>query len=99
MRLAGKGEPGLRGGPPGDLYVVTRVAESPIFKRQGDNLEVEVPITIVEAIRGATVEVPTLAGRSASASRGHSARHGPAPARRGPAAARAARAAATSTTG
>ena len=60
MRLAGKGEAGPRGGPPGDLYVVTRVAESPIFKRRGDNLEVEVPITIPEAIRGATIEVPTL---------------------------------------
>jgi molecular chaperone DnaJ len=38
------------------------VSESPVFKRKGDNLEVEVPITIVEAIRGATIEVPTLAG-------------------------------------
>jgi molecular chaperone DnaJ len=62
VRLAGKGEAGFRGGPPGDLYVITRVAESPIFKRKGDNLEVEVPITIPEAIRGATIEVPTLAG-------------------------------------
>ena len=62
VRLAGKGESGPRGGMPGDLYVVTRVAESPIFTRKGDNLEVEVPITIPEAIRGATIEVPTLAG-------------------------------------
>jgi molecular chaperone DnaJ len=60
VRLGGKGEPGRRGGPAGDLYVITRVAESPIFRRRGDNLEVDVPITIVEAIRGATVEVPTL---------------------------------------
>jgi molecular chaperone DnaJ len=60
VRLAGKGEAGPRGGPPGDLYVVTRVGESPIFQRKGDNLEVEVPITIPEAIRGATIEVPTL---------------------------------------
>src|SRR5918998_397409 len=57
-----KGEAGPRGGPAGDLYVVTRVAESPVFARKGDNLEVEVPITIPEAIRGATIEVPTLAG-------------------------------------
>ena len=63
IRLAGKGEPGLRGGPPGDLYVVTRVSESPVFKRKGENLEVEVPLTIPEAIRGATIEVPTLHGR------------------------------------
>jgi molecular chaperone DnaJ len=62
VRLAGKGEPGLRGGPPGDLYVITRVQESPVFKRKGDNLEVEVPVTIVEAIRGADIEVPTLHG-------------------------------------
>jgi molecular chaperone DnaJ len=60
VRLAGKGEVGPRGGPAGDLYVITRVAESPIFKRKGDNLEVDVPITIPEAIRGATIEVPTL---------------------------------------
>jgi molecular chaperone DnaJ len=62
VRLSGKGEAGPRGGPAGDLYVVTRVGESPIFKRKGDNLEVEVPITIPEAIRGATIEVPTLSG-------------------------------------
>jgi molecular chaperone DnaJ len=62
VRLAGKGEGGRRDGPPGDLYVVTRVADSPIFKRRGDNLEVEVPVTIPEAIKGATIEVPTLAG-------------------------------------
>jgi molecular chaperone DnaJ len=60
VRLAGKGEGGRRGGPAGDLYAITRVADSPVFKRKGDNLEVDVPITIVEAIRGATVEVPTL---------------------------------------
>jgi len=63
VRLAGKGEPGRRGGPPGDLYVITRVAESPIFRRKGQNLEVDVPVTIVEAIRGATIDVPTLGGR------------------------------------
>src|SRR3954453_16000366 len=62
VRLAGKGEPGLRGGPSGDLYVIPRVSESPVFKRKGDNLEVEVPVTIVEAIRGADIEVPTLNG-------------------------------------
>jgi molecular chaperone DnaJ len=62
VRLADKGEAGPRGGPAGDLYVITRVTESPIFQRKGDNLEVEVPITVPEAIRGATIEVPTLAG-------------------------------------
>ncbi len=62
IRLAGKGEPGLRGAEPGDLYVITRVTESPVFKRAGDNLEVEVPLTIPEAIQGAVIEVPTLNG-------------------------------------
>ena len=62
IRLAGKGEAGLRGGESGDLYVITRVQESPVFKTVGDNLEVEVPLTIPEAVRGAIVEVPTLNG-------------------------------------
>jgi molecular chaperone DnaJ len=72
IRLAGKGEPGFAGvggggagreaGPPGDLYVITRVSESSVFKRNGDNLEVEVPLTIPEALQGAVIEVPTLSG-------------------------------------
>jgi molecular chaperone DnaJ len=62
IRLAGKGEPGVRGADPGDLYVITRVKDSPVFRRVGDNFEVEVPLTIPEAIRGAVIEVPTLHG-------------------------------------
>jgi molecular chaperone DnaJ len=62
IRLAGKGEPGRRGGPPGDLYLITHVAPSPVFKRKGENFEVEVPLTIPEALRGAQVQVPTLSG-------------------------------------
>jgi molecular chaperone DnaJ len=62
IRLAGKGEPGLRGADPGDLYVITRVSDSAVFKRNGDNLEVEVPLTIPEALQGAVIEVPTLNG-------------------------------------
>ena len=62
IRLPGKGEAGLRGGRAGDLYVVCHVSESPIFRRKGDNFEVEVPLTIPEALRGADVEVPTLDG-------------------------------------
>jgi len=63
IRLAGKGEAGPRGGPPGDLFVVTRVQPSPVFERlDRGNLEVTVPITVVEALRGATIEVPTLDG-------------------------------------
>jgi molecular chaperone DnaJ len=62
IRLAGKGEPGRGGGPPGDLYLVTHVSASPLFRRKGDNLEVDVPLTIPEALRGADVKVPTLTG-------------------------------------
>ena len=63
VRIAGKGEPGRNGGPAGDLYVITRVASSRVFRRKGDNVEVEVPLTISEAVLGAEIEVPTLAGR------------------------------------
>jgi molecular chaperone DnaJ len=63
IRVAGKGEDGPRGGPPGDLYVITRVAPSPVFAQRSDgSLDVTVPITIAEAIQGATIEVPTLNG-------------------------------------
>ena len=79
--------------------MITRVSDSPVFKRSGDNLEVEVPLTIPEAIRGAVIEVPTLNGTKRLRVPAYQARHRPAPARRGPAAARAARAAATSTIG
>jgi molecular chaperone DnaJ len=63
IRLAGKGEPGRGGGPAGDLFVVTHVADSPVFKRKGDHLEVEVPLTIPEALQGGEIEVPTLGAR------------------------------------
>ncbi|MEA2152259.1 MAG: molecular chaperone DnaJ, partial [Solirubrobacteraceae bacterium] len=60
--LAGKGEPGRNGGPPGDLYLITHVAGTPVFTRKGSNFEVEVPLSIPEALRGAEVQVPTLDG-------------------------------------
>jgi molecular chaperone DnaJ len=63
IRLAGKGEPGRNGGPDGDLFVVTHVQDSSVFARKGENVEVEVPLTIAEALRGAEIEVPTLDGR------------------------------------
>jgi molecular chaperone DnaJ len=63
IRVAGKGEAGPLAGPPGDLYVTTRVAPSPVFRQRPDgNLEVDLPVSVAEAIQGATVEVPTLAG-------------------------------------
>jgi len=64
IRLRGKGAPGLGGGPPGDLWATVRVRPHPVFRREGRNLIVDVPLTIVEAIRGAKIEVPTLDGRA-----------------------------------
>src|SRR3954451_11940718 len=63
VRLAGKGEAGRNGGGPGGPFRGTPRRGPPGFPRRGDNLEVEVPLTIPEAIRGAEVEVPTLNGR------------------------------------
>jgi molecular chaperone DnaJ len=62
IKLKGKGEAGWGGAPPGDLYVVTRVADSPLYERRGSDLIVNVPVTYPEAALGATVEVPTPEG-------------------------------------
>jgi molecular chaperone DnaJ len=62
IRLAGKGAPGRRGGPPGDLFVVVHVAEHELFGRKGDDLTLTVPITFSEAALGTTLTVPTLDG-------------------------------------
>jgi len=64
IRLEGKGDAGLYGGPPGDLYIVTNVQAHPFFVRKGDNIYCTVPITISEAILGAKIEVPTLWGKA-----------------------------------
>jgi molecular chaperone DnaJ len=63
IRLAGEGEGGIGGGPPGDLYVQIEVREHPIFVRDGPNLYCEVPIGFVDAALGGELEVPTLDGR------------------------------------
>jgi molecular chaperone DnaJ len=62
LRIAGEGEGGAQGGPPGDLYVVLRVREHAFFKREGTSLFCEVPVNLVQAALGATLEVPTLEG-------------------------------------
>jgi molecular chaperone DnaJ len=64
LRVAGKGNAGLLGGPPGDLYITVRVEEHPFFRRDGDNIDVDVPITVSEAGLGAKIEVPTIDGRA-----------------------------------
>jgi molecular chaperone DnaJ len=64
LKLAGEGEAGVRGGPPGDLYVVITVQEHPIFLRQGDDLYCEIPISFTQAALGAQMEIPTISGRA-----------------------------------
>jgi len=66
IRLKGKGAPGERGGPAGDLYVRVHVSTHPIFGRSGDNLTVTVPVTFAEAALGAEIKVPTLHGAPVS---------------------------------
>ncbi len=64
LRVAGEGEAGLRGGPPGDLYVFIHVRPHEIFKRNGDDLIVEIPISFSQATLGTELEVPTLDGKA-----------------------------------
>ena len=64
LRVAGKGNAGIAGAPAGDLYITIRVEEHPFFKRNGDNIDIQVPLTISEAGLGAKIEVPTIDGRA-----------------------------------
>lgn len=64
IKLKGKGEPSYDGGQPGDLVLTVSVRKHPVFERDGLNLRVDVPVTFVEAVLGATIEVPTLAGET-----------------------------------
>ncbi len=62
-RVPGQGEPGRRGGPPGDLNVVVRVKPHPFFRREGEVVMCDVPVSLGQAALGAVIEVPTLDGR------------------------------------
>ena len=64
IRLSGKGEPGVNGGAPGDLYVQIRIKPNDVFERDGDDLHMDLPISFVTAALGGEVEVPTLDGKS-----------------------------------
>ena len=64
IRLAGEGEAGEQGGPPGDLYVELAVREHPVFHRDGPNLYTDAPISFVTAALGGEIEIPTLDGHA-----------------------------------
>ena len=64
LRVPGKGNAGTMGAPPGDLYITTRVEEHAFFHRDGDNIEIQVPVAVWEAALGAKIEVPTIDGRT-----------------------------------
>jgi molecular chaperone DnaJ len=64
IRIPGKGNAGSHGGPSGDLYVIIRAGDHPIFQRDGDDIRITVPVTATEAALGAKVDVPTIDGRA-----------------------------------
>jgi len=64
IRIAGKGNAGVRGGPAGDLYAIIRTADHPVFHREGDDIRITVPVSATEAALGAKIEVPTIDGRT-----------------------------------
>ncbi|MCX6633342.1 MAG: molecular chaperone DnaJ, partial [Candidatus Solibacter sp.] len=64
LRVPGKGNAGTMGAAPGDLYITTKVELHPFFHREGDNIEITVPVAVWEAALGAKIEVPTIDGRT-----------------------------------
>ena len=64
IRLQGKGNAGINGGAPGDLFLIVRTGTHPVFNRVGDDIQITVPVTIAEASLGAKVDVPTIDGRA-----------------------------------
>lgn len=63
IRSSGNGEPGMNGGPPGDLYVEIHIKQHAVFQRDGDDLHCEMPISFAKAALGGDIEVPTLSGK------------------------------------
>lgn len=63
IRISGKGEPGVNGGPPGDLFVVVQIKDHDFYKREGDHIFLELPITFAQAALGDEIEVPTVHGK------------------------------------
>jgi len=64
LRVAGKGNAGTMGAPPGDLYITVKVEDHPLFRREGDDIYIKVPVAVWEAGLGARIEVPTVDGRA-----------------------------------
>src|SRR6267143_375426 len=64
IRIAGKGNAGGHGGAAGDLYVIIKTGDHPVFQRDGDDIYLSVPVTVTEAALGAKIEVPTIDGRA-----------------------------------
>src|SRR5690606_35103888 len=63
ISLRGEGEPGLRGGSPGDLFVTIHIKPHPIFKREGYDVVCDIPISFTQAALGAEIEIPTIDGK------------------------------------
>ncbi len=64
LKLAGEGDISLGGGPPGDLYVIIKAQDHPLFKRQDNDIIMDLPVTYTDAILGTSVEIPTLSGKA-----------------------------------
>jgi molecular chaperone DnaJ len=64
IRSSGNGEPGMNGGPTGDLYVEIHIKPHAVFQREGDDLHCEMPISFAKAALGGEIEVPTLNGKA-----------------------------------
>ena len=62
LRMSNEGQPGPNGGPPGDLYVILKVQDHPVFDRHGNDLHCKIPVNVAQAALGAELQIPTLEG-------------------------------------